>query len=219
MPQLQLPIFPAGTTPITAELGFECQGGKVTYLNGHLPVFQHAQEDLAAFRLFTSQLVVNGTVSQADRREVIERIAGKLRQFTDPKTGERVVQAVYLPETAYQGTNVSFAPDLVVGFSDLQAELARDLIRRGVPVLVTNQRSVAEILQTIRLVAAAVGRAEAGERLATGLAEGVARVAAQAAALPRRPRRSRSRERAARAAHAARDPAAAARAVPPRRRA
>ena len=66
MPQLQLPIFPAGTTPITTELAFDCQGGKVTYLNGHLPVFQHKQEDLAAFRLFTSQLVVNGTVSQAE---------------------------------------------------------------------------------------------------------------------------------------------------------
>ncbi len=36
------------------------------YLNGHLPVFQHAPDDLAAFRLFTSQLVVNGTVSQAE---------------------------------------------------------------------------------------------------------------------------------------------------------
>jgi transposase-like protein len=65
MPQLQLPIFPVGTTPITVELAFDCQDGKVTYLNGHLPVFQHAQEDLAAFRMFTSQLVVNGTVSQA----------------------------------------------------------------------------------------------------------------------------------------------------------
>ena len=63
---MQLPIFPAGTTPITAELAFDCQEGKVTYLNGHLPVFQHAQEDLAAFRLFTSQLVVNGTASQAE---------------------------------------------------------------------------------------------------------------------------------------------------------
>ncbi|HEX8984676.1 MAG TPA: alkaline phosphatase family protein [Bryobacteraceae bacterium] len=58
----------------------------------------------------------DGTVSQAERREVVERIAGKLRQFTDPKTGERVVQTVYLPGTAYRGTNVSFAPDLVVGF-------------------------------------------------------------------------------------------------------
>lgn len=83
---------------------------------------------------------------------------------------------------------LALRPDLVVGFSDLQAELARDLIRRGVPVLVTNQRSVAEILQTIRLAAAAVGRAEAGEQLASALAEGLARVAAEAAGLPRRPR-------------------------------
>jgi transposase-like protein len=66
MPQLQLPIFPAGTTPITAELAFDCQDGKVIYVNGHLPVFQHGQDDLAAFRLFTSQLVVNGTASQAE---------------------------------------------------------------------------------------------------------------------------------------------------------
>ena len=66
MPQLQLPIFPVGATLITAQLAFDCQDGKVTYLNGHLPVFQHAENDLASFRLFTSQLVVNGTVSQAE---------------------------------------------------------------------------------------------------------------------------------------------------------
>ena len=66
MPQLQLPIFPVGTSPITTELAFDCQDGKVIYVNGHLPVFQHAQGDIAAFRLFTSQLVVNGTASQAE---------------------------------------------------------------------------------------------------------------------------------------------------------
>ena len=66
MPQLQLPIFPEGTTLITSEIAFECREGKVTYIHGHLPVFQHAQQDLAAFRYFTSQLVVNGTVGQAD---------------------------------------------------------------------------------------------------------------------------------------------------------
>src|SRR5256885_3265339 len=66
MPQLQLPIFPEGTTLITPEIGFECREGKVTYVHGHLPVFQHAQEDVAAFRYFTSQLVVNGSVGQAD---------------------------------------------------------------------------------------------------------------------------------------------------------
>ncbi|ABC83794.1 cobalamin-binding protein [Anaeromyxobacter dehalogenans] len=79
-------------------------------------------------------------------------------------------------------------PDLVVGFSDLQADVARDLVRRGIPVLVTNQRSVAEILQTLRLVTAAVGRGEAGEALAAELEGGLARVAESAAALPRRPR-------------------------------
>jgi len=66
MPQLQLPIFPIGTTLITAEIAFEVRDGKVTYVYGHMPVFQHAEGDLAAFRYFTSQLVVNGTAGQAD---------------------------------------------------------------------------------------------------------------------------------------------------------
>ncbi len=83
---------------------------------------------------------------------------------------------------------LALRPDLVVGFSDLQADIARDLVRRGVPVLITNQRSVAEILQTIRLVTAAVGRAEAGEALADELAAGVRRIADEAASLARRPR-------------------------------
>jgi iron complex transport system substrate-binding protein len=85
-------------------------------------------------------------------------------------------------------TILALHPDLVVGFSDLQADIARDLVRRGIPVLVTNQRSVAEILQTLRLVTAAVGRAEAGVALADELATGLARLADRAASLPRRPR-------------------------------
>jgi hypothetical protein len=68
MPQVQLPVFPAGSTPLNDDLAFECQEGQVTYFNGHLPVFTHARDDLAAFRLFTSQLVVNGSASQGDIR-------------------------------------------------------------------------------------------------------------------------------------------------------
>jgi len=64
MPQVQLPIFPEGSTPISAELAFTCRDGQVVYLNGHLPVFIHPKEDLAAFRFFTSQLLANGTVTQ-----------------------------------------------------------------------------------------------------------------------------------------------------------
>ena len=58
-------------------------------------------------------------------------------------------------------------PDLVLAFSDLQADIARELIRRGYPVYTFNQRSVAEILQMIRIVGALVGRADAGDALAS----------------------------------------------------
>jgi iron complex transport system substrate-binding protein len=60
-------------------------------------------------------------------------------------------------------------PDLVLGFSDLQADIARELIRRGYPVYTFNQRSVAEILQMIRVVGALVGAADKARALAARL--------------------------------------------------
>ena len=57
-------------------------------------------------------------------------------------------------------------PDLVLAFSDLQADIAAELIRRGYPVVTFNQRSVAEILQTIRMIGALVGAAERADALA-----------------------------------------------------
>jgi iron complex transport system substrate-binding protein len=83
---------------------------------------------------------------------------------------------------------LALAPDLVLGFSDLQADLGRELCRRGVPVYLFNQRSVAEILQTVRVVAALVGRAQAGEALAAELIANLERTAEAARFLPRRPR-------------------------------
>src|ERR1700746_2437059 len=65
MPQVQLPIFPPGVTLITPEIAFQCEDGKVCYFNGHLPVFIHDKDDLATFRMFTSQLVINGSATQA----------------------------------------------------------------------------------------------------------------------------------------------------------
>ncbi len=79
-------------------------------------------------------------------------------------------------------------PDLVLGFSDLQAELGAELARRGVPVFLFNQRSLAEILQAVRVICALVGRAEAGAALAEELQANLQRCAAEASALPRRPR-------------------------------
>jgi hypothetical protein len=66
MPQVQMPLFPQGTMLITEELAFARQGDQVVYFNGHLPVFTHAASDLASFRLFTTQLIINGTASQGD---------------------------------------------------------------------------------------------------------------------------------------------------------
>ena len=66
MPQMQLPIFPAGVTAISNNIGFQSEGGKVVYINGHLPVFQHETSDVQSFRLITSQLIQQGTASQAD---------------------------------------------------------------------------------------------------------------------------------------------------------
>jgi hypothetical protein len=65
MPQIQLPIFPAGVTHINSEVAFEERDGKVYYFNGHLPVFVHEKRALASFRLFSTQLVINGNATQA----------------------------------------------------------------------------------------------------------------------------------------------------------
>ncbi|HEX9365512.1 MAG TPA: cobalamin-binding protein [Vicinamibacterales bacterium] len=79
-------------------------------------------------------------------------------------------------------------PDLVLAFSDLQADIARELIRRGYPVYTFNQRSVAEILQMIRVVGALVGRSDAGGALASRMEAGLEEIRARAAGFARRPR-------------------------------
>jgi iron complex transport system substrate-binding protein len=79
-------------------------------------------------------------------------------------------------------------PDLVLAFSDLQADIAAELIRRGYPVVTFNQRSVAEILQTIRMIGGLVGAGEKADALASGLETGLDDIRRLAAALPRRPR-------------------------------
>ena len=79
-------------------------------------------------------------------------------------------------------------PDLVLAFSDLQADIAAELIRRGYPVVTFNQRSVAEILQTIRMIGALAGAAERADRLARELEAGLEEIRRSAADLPYRPR-------------------------------
>jgi hypothetical protein len=66
MPQLQLPMFPEGVTHITNQLAVMKKDGQVTYFNGHMPVFSHAETDIQTFRMITSQFCVSGHVKQSD---------------------------------------------------------------------------------------------------------------------------------------------------------
>jgi iron complex transport system substrate-binding protein len=79
-------------------------------------------------------------------------------------------------------------PDFVVGFSDIQADIAQSLIKAGIEVWISNHRSVAGILAYIRRLGAMVGAAQPAQRFAQSLEQHVARVRQQAAAFGRRPR-------------------------------
>jgi hypothetical protein len=69
MPQLQLPIFPAGVTEINNRVAVEAKDGQACYVYGHVPVFQHEESDVRSFRMFMSQMIVTGTVK---RKEIVE---------------------------------------------------------------------------------------------------------------------------------------------------
>ena len=79
-------------------------------------------------------------------------------------------------------------PDLVLGFSDLQADIARDLARAGLNVVLFNQRSVQEILDTIGMLASLVGASDKGAALVERLEKNLAAIRESAKAFPRRPR-------------------------------
>ena len=79
-------------------------------------------------------------------------------------------------------------PDLVVGFSDLQADIARDLAKAGLNVLIFNQRSVDEILSTILTLSSLVGATDKGLALIQELEQGLADIRAAARRFARKPK-------------------------------
>jgi iron complex transport system substrate-binding protein len=79
----------------------------------------------------------------------------------------------------------ALAPDLVICFSDVQAEIAAQLIRSGCAVLATNQRTLAEIASAIRLVGGAIGRAPSAEILARQFLDELTALAETAGPRPR----------------------------------
>ncbi len=83
---------------------------------------------------------------------------------------------------------IELRPDLVLGFSDLQADIAAELIRAGIEVHIFNQRSVAQIIEFIRCLGAIVDAHAKTAALIAGLERGIDTVREIASRLPRRPR-------------------------------
>ncbi|MFC3658808.1 cobalamin-binding protein [Luteimonas notoginsengisoli] len=79
-------------------------------------------------------------------------------------------------------------PDFVVGFSDIQADIAAELVRHGVEVWISNHRSVDGIIDYVRRLGALVGAGDAAHAYADELQRGLDAIAADAARLSRRPR-------------------------------
>jgi len=83
---------------------------------------------------------------------------------------------------------LALKPDLVIGFSDLQADIARDLAKAGLSVLIFNQRSVQQILDMILALSSLVGAAEKGVRLIRDLEAGLDEIRSSSKVFARRPR-------------------------------
>jgi len=79
-------------------------------------------------------------------------------------------------------------PDLILAFSDLQADIVNELIRRGYMVVTFNQRSIAEILEMIRMLGGLIGCTSKAETLATSLETGLNNVRMTAKQFSKRPR-------------------------------
>lgn len=116
------------------------------------------------------------------------RIVGISGFTVRPAVARREKPKVSAFTSAKIGEILKLKPDFVVGFSDIQAEIAAELIKHGVEVWISNHRSVDGILDYIRRLGALVGAGDRANAYADELARGLQVIEAQAAGLPRRPR-------------------------------
>ena len=116
------------------------------------------------------------------------RIVGISGFTVRPPRARREKPKVSAFTSAHTERIIALQPDLVLGFSDLQADIAATLVRAGIAVHVFNQRSVAGILRMIRMLGGMIGCQQRACALARELEAGLAQLQAQAARLARRPR-------------------------------
>ena len=117
-----------------------------------------------------------------------DRIVGISGFTVRPARARKEKPKVSAFTSAKVGEILKLHPDLVIGFSDIQADIAAELIRQGVEVWISNHRSVDGIIDYVRRLGAMVGAADAAKAYADRLQAGIDAVAAQAETLPRRPK-------------------------------
>jgi iron complex transport system substrate-binding protein len=117
-----------------------------------------------------------------------DRIVGISGFTVRPTRARKEKPKVSAFTSAKIGEILKLEPDFVIGFSDIQADIARELIAAGVEVWISNHRSVAGIIDYIRRLGALVGAAEKAHALAHRAEAHIAEVEKIAVRLPRRPR-------------------------------
>jgi iron complex transport system substrate-binding protein len=117
-----------------------------------------------------------------------DRIVGITNFTVRPARARKEKPRVSAFTSAHIDRILELRPDLVIGFSDIQADIARDLIKEGIEVWISNHRTVEGILGYVRRLGAMVGVAREADEYAAELENHVAEVGAAAANLSRRPR-------------------------------
>ena len=116
------------------------------------------------------------------------RIVGISGYTVRPPRARREKPRVSAFLSAKNDAIVALKPDLVLGFSDLQADIGRDLAKAGLNVVLFNQRSIDEILSMVLLLSSMVGATDRGEKLVAELERSLDAVRTAAQRLPKRPR-------------------------------
>ena len=117
-----------------------------------------------------------------------DRIVGISGFTVRPAIARKEKPKVSAFTSAKIGEILKLQPDFVIGFSDIQADIAGELIRHGIEVWISNHRSVEGILDYIRRLGAMVGAADKADAYAEALQRGLEAIEREAADLPRRPK-------------------------------
>jgi len=138
MPQVQLPMFPAGSVDINGDLACRTEGERVVYYNGHLPVFTHAKSDLASFRMFTSQLIVQGSATQGQVAKAFGVPLVAIKRGTKLYR-KRSAAGFFVPKARREGAKLNAE----------KLEQARALLVQGQPLAVVS-RATGVLTDTLR---------------------------------------------------------------------